>query len=116
MVANFQVAELQVIKQAFSFVDGIIDFGALVAGNDVLDCELEITTPFDDPAAVVTLGLTSATGSILNSAQIDPTSVGTYHSAENIIITISDGIRIQVVPGTSTQGAGRAIITIRRGQ
>jgi len=106
---------LEVIDKVFNFDDASpIDFGSLVSGDEILNAELEITTVFDDVAATVTLGQTTDTGNILNSAQIDPTDVGTYHNAENFQITGADGVRIQIVPGTSTQGQGRAVVTIRR--
>lgn len=106
---------LEILTQIFNFDDvSPIDFGTLKAGDEIVDAEVEITTTFDDASALVTLGQTTVTGNILNSAQIDPTVVGTYHNAENFKITGADGVRIQVVPGTSTQGQGRALVTIRR--
>lgn len=107
--------QIDIIDQVFNFDDSSpIDFGTLVNGDEIVNTEVEITTIFDDAAAIVTLGQTTDTGNILNANQIDPINVGTYHNAENFKITGADGVRIQIVPGTSTQGQGRAVVTIRR--
>lgn len=107
--------KLEILIQDFNFDDSSpLDFGSLANGDEIVDAEVEITTVFDDANALVTLGQTTITGNILNSAQIDPLTVGTYHNGENFPITGADGVRIQVVPGTSTQGQGRALVTIRR--
>ena len=107
--------KLEIIDQIFNFDDASpVDFGILASGDEIVDTEVEITTVFDDAAAIVTLGQTTATGNILDAARIDPTSLGTYHNAENFQITGADGVRIQIVPGSSTKGQGRAVVTIRR--
>ena len=107
--------QIDIIDKVFNFNDASpIDFGTLKNGDEIVNAELEITTVFDDAAALVTLGQTTSTGNILNSAQIDPLTLGTYHNGENFKITGADGVRIQIVPGTSTQGQGRAVVTIRR--
>ena len=90
------------------------DFAPLEAGDYVTDWELEVTTAFDDPAAWLTLGTVSATGSILAINQNDPGTVGTYASQENFKASGSDAVRLVISPGTSTQGAGRVVVTIRR--
>jgi len=106
---------LDVIQQTFDYNDSSpIDFGTLVNGDEIINAEVEITTVFDDPTAIVTLGQTTSAGNILASTQIDPTDVATYHNGENFPITGADGVRIQIVPGSSTQGQGRAVVTIRR--
>jgi hypothetical protein len=108
-------SDIEVLVQSFTYLTSSpLDFGALVAGDIILNSEVEITTVFDDAAAIVTLGVSTATGSILNSAELDPNSLGVYQDMANHDISGADAMRIQIVPGTSTQGAGRAIITIRR--
>lgn len=105
------------ISLDFTYSDASpIDFGTLAADEVIVDSDIIIDTPFDDPTAILTLGLTSNTGNILPSSAIDPTVAGTYNSSENFVISGSDSVRLQIVPGTSTQGSGKVIVTVRRTQ
>lgn len=89
------------------------DFGALVAGEAIIEVAVLIEVAFDDPTTVITFGKASATGGILPSNTIDPTTPGTYNSEEVVPVTAADACRLQVVPGASTQGAGRVVVTIQ---
>lgn len=105
----------EVLVQAFTYLSSLpLDFGALTAGDIIVNSEVEISTVFDDGTSIVTLGLSTATGSILNSGEINPLVLGNYQDTSNHDISGADAVRLQIVPGTSTQGAGRAIVTIRR--
>ena len=108
-------ADTETLIQSFTFsTTSPLDFGTLGSGDIVLNSEVEISTVFDDASTVVTLGLSTATGSILSSGEINPLKTGTYQDMANHDISGADAIRLQIVPGTSTQGAGRAIVTVRR--
>ena len=106
---------VDVITQAFLFSDGpTVDFGTLLNGDEIIETELEISVVFDDAAALVAVGQITNPSNILDTARTDPQTVGTYRNGENFPITAADGVRISITPGTSTQGTGRAVVTIRR--
>jgi len=105
----------EIVEQLFLFSDSNpLDFSSLVLGDLIADAEIEITTVFDDPAAMLSLGLVSATGSILTTAQNNPQALGVYANGENFPITGPDQIRLQILPGASTQGAGRVVIYLKK--
>ena len=113
-VTAAQKQELGSAKTTFLFSTGTpVDFGALVVGDQIIDAEITIDVPFDDPTALLALGLVSNPGSLLPTNAVDPQTAGTYHNGENILITGSDQIRLQITPGTSTQGSGRVVVTVR---
>lgn len=91
-----------------------LDFGLLNPGDVVVLSDVIVEVPFDDPTAILTLGQASNTGNILDSTSIDPTTSGTYNSIQAFPISGADAIRLQVVPGTSTQGSGIVVVSIRR--
>ena len=108
-------ADLKILKAIFTFTTGSpLDFGTLIAGDDIINAEIDITTVFDDPATLITLGQVSNPGNIFSSADVDPITLGTYHVGENFLVSGVDSIRLQILPGTSTQGAGRVTLTVRR--
>jgi hypothetical protein len=110
-----QTAEIPDYAQVFLFTSPVtIDFGTLQAGDIIVDADVVVETTFDDPTAILTLGLVSSPGNILPSNAIDPTLVGTYNNSADFPVTGADALRLQVLPGTSTQGAGRAVVTVRR--
>jgi hypothetical protein len=90
------------------------DYGVLYAGDEITDAKVIITTPFNDPAAMLTLGQTSMAGNIFASNELDPTTVGTYENGQGYPIAALDGVRLQVIPGASTQGAGIVQVSVRR--
>jgi hypothetical protein len=91
-----------------------IDFGVLAANDEVVNADLVIETPFDDPAATLTLGLTSAPGGILGSAFNDPQNAGTYNSQDNLRAAGADSLRLVISPAASTAGSGRVYVTVRK--
>jgi hypothetical protein len=108
-------AQVEVLKQTFQYDDASpVDFGVLNAGDEIINSELEITTVFDDPGTIITLGQQTSPANILDAARVDATIIATFHNGSNFQIAGADACRIQIVPGSSTQGAGRAVITIRR--
>ena len=107
--------QLDIIDQVFNWNDASpVDFGTLVNGDEIVNTEVEITTVFDDAAALVAIGQVTNPSNILDTARIDPQNIGTYANQENFKITGADGVRISITPGTSTQGQGRVVVTIRR--
>jgi len=106
----------QTVIQSFTYLDSSpLDFDSFVAGDEILDSEIEITTVFDDPAAALSLGtILQGANVILAISHIDPTVLGTYHNPINYTIGGADQGRLAINPGTSTQGAGRVVLTVRR--
>ena len=91
-----------------------IDFGSLVAGDQILESEVVIDTVFDDAAALLALGQVSDPGNILPTNQINAQVTGTYANAENFLVAGADQLRLQITPFASTQGSGRVVVRIRR--
>jgi len=88
-------------------------FGTLNPGDLIINSEIEITTPFNDPASILQASLVS--GPILiNAGENDPTTNGTYGAERNTDITLPDQASLTIIPGASTQGAGRIILNVRR--
>jgi hypothetical protein len=99
----------------FAFSTGTpLDFGSLNLGDVVVDVDVMIDVPFNDPAALLAFGLVSSPGTILPSNAIDPLTAGTYNAGADVVVAGVDAFRLQIVPGTSTQGSGRVIATVRK--
>jgi hypothetical protein len=91
-----------------------LDFGTLSINDIMVQVSISIITPFDDAATILSFGLVSNPGNILPSNMIDPTAIGTYHAGENVSIGGADQFRLQILPGTSTQGAGKVVAVVRK--
>lgn len=108
-------AGLQTIVQEFTYLSPpTIDFGSLLPNDLIIETRIEIDTAFDDPAATVSIGPVSNPDSLLATNQTNPNLACDYTTHEGLKITSNDSMRLKVAPGTSTQGAGRAIIIFRR--
>ncbi len=111
---GFPKASSAFIEVAFTFATATpLDFGTLNAGDEVVDVSVVVTTTFDDPAALLSLGLVSNPGCFLATNEVTPGAVGTYF-AKTEAVTGSDRLRLQVLPGTSSQGSGRVVALVRR--
>lgn len=88
------------------------DFGIVRISDLIIRSEIEVTTPFDDPAA--TLRLQLGTGEIIiQQAEVDPGAVGNYGNDDNLKAASQTTGRLVISPGISTQGAGRVVLSIR---
>lgn len=86
-----------------------------LAANDVLNVQaVVITTPFNGVGSSLRLGTVAAPNSILSSTQITPTVTATYETSEKQLINVPEIMRLTIVPGTATQGAGYVLYNIRR--
>ena len=113
-VVAFPVEGNEWITQAFNFGSPtIVLFGAFGVGDEIVSTIVSITTPFNDPAALLSLGLQSDPGSILPTNGIDAQAVGTYQDARARVTGV-DAMQLQVLPGASTAGAGRVTVLVRR--
>lgn len=102
-------------KVAFAF-DGSSPLILIVLkpGDIVDNIEVTITTPFDDPAAALQVGIVANPDLALGPSEIDPDVASTYSNGENFEILVPEILRLLITPGTSTQGAGFVLFTIRR--
>ncbi len=103
----------RVLVQGFDYTSvGAINFGALEAGDSIVNTQLVIDVPFDDPSTLLSIGLTSNPDGILASTEIDPLVASTYGMQANFLVTGADALRLKVFPFSSTQGAGRVVVLV----
>ncbi len=108
-------SQLVTIPVSFTFATGTpLDFGTLVSGDQILGYTVAIDVVFDDSAALLALGQVSSPGNLLPTNAIDPTVLGTYHGGESLLVAGADSFRLNITPGTSTQGSGRVNVLVRR--
>jgi len=88
--------------------------GILNPGDIVIESELEVITPFDDPAATLALGTIAVPGRFVGVTENQPDVANNYANSANFPITVAEQCRVTISPGTSTQGAGRVSVTVRR--
>ena len=86
----------------------------LIASDTIDKVEVCITEAFDDSAATLEVGTVGNPSLIFSSSQINPQKVGDYVCDQNFLITVAEVLRLTINPGTSTQGKGFVVITIRR--
>jgi hypothetical protein len=79
--------------------------------NDVIDTvEITVTTPFNDPAATLSVGTVLTPNLCLT---IPANVIGSFEAEENFKMVGAETLRLSIVPGTSTQGAGYCTFTLR---
>jgi len=88
--------------------------GILNPGDIVINSELDIITPFNDPAASLALGTIAVPGRFLGTNESQPDVGGNYVNQSNFPMTVAEQCRLTISPGTSTQGIGRVVVTVRR--
>jgi hypothetical protein len=114
-MANLRLADLETIVQTFDYLSPVVvDFGTLNPGDQIIETRIEIETIFDDPAATVSIGPVSNPDSLLATNQTDPSQPCDYVTQQSFKPTALDALRLKISAGTSTQGAGRAVIVLRR--
>lgn len=95
----------------FAFTDTSIILLVTVPGDFILDTELEVLTPFDDPAATLSIGTAGDNNLVIDTSENLPGTVGNYGTQENFEFLASETVRIFISPGTSTQGSGRVTLS-----
>lgn len=95
----------------FTYTDSTpLDFGSLPAGASLVEAQVAIDIPFNDPATLLSLGTVSAPDTILPTNTIDPTVASTYSNGESVFVPTADSLRFKILPAASTQGAGRVVV------
>ncbi len=103
----------RLLVQAFDYTNvGAIDFGVFAAGDSIVNTQVIVDVPFNDPSTLLSIGLASNPDGILASTEIDPLDASTYGMQANILVTGADALRLKVFPFSSTQGAGRVVALI----
>ena len=87
----------------------------LLAGDDITEVKLVITTAFDDPSSTVQIGTVATPGLVFDTNESDVTKANCQWTSFTIYeIAVNEILRLLITPGTSTQGAGYVLFTIRR--
>lgn len=86
----------------------------IVAGQKVVNSEIEILTPFDDPGAVLRLGTFADDDLIMTEDMNNPQIVHLSVNHDNFEFLVNDSVILTISPGTSTQGSGKVNLTIDR--
>ena len=114
-MANLRLEDVdyEVVDFFYNTASPVI-FCNLAVGDLILEARVTITTPFDDAAAMVSIGPTSNPDSLLATNETKPTVASDYITERSFKAAGSDSVTLKIVPGTSTQGAGRAVVICRR--
>lgn len=86
---------------------------SMVAGETVINAEIQIITTFDDGAAALDLGTVATPGLIIPAANNIPGTVGVYRNDVNFPFAAPANVRLTITPGTSTQGSGIVVMQIK---
>lgn len=100
-------------KVPFTFSGGTMLLQALVPGNLLDRAAILIETPFDDPAASVTLGTSTLPGLVFAPGDVDVTFPATYDDSALFPFNIPDLLVLSIHPGSSTQGSGILLYKLR---
>jgi hypothetical protein len=85
---------------------------SLPATAYVLHTRVFISTPFDDPATTLTVGVTASPADLQSAGDNDPTIAGTYISDETYPPSGLTNIIITLNPAASTMGAGVVFVLV----
>ena len=107
-----QTTDTVEVSFAFNTASPLIIRGML-AGETVINAEIQINTAFDDPAATLELGIATDTDMIFTSSSNMPDTVGVYHNEVNYNFSSPDNIILTINPGVSTQGSGDVVLQIK---
>jgi hypothetical protein len=78
----------------------------------VLHTRVFISTPFDDPTATITVGVTASPADLQGVGDNDPTDSGTYISDETYPSSGLTNITITLNPAASTVGSGVVFVLV----
>lgn len=79
------------------------------AGTLVL-ARLKVDTPFNGVGASIRVGTLAAPESVLPAEWIDPYSELEFENTPDIALAAGEAVRIEITPGTASQGAGRLFL------
>jgi hypothetical protein len=85
---------------------------ALGSGAYVLQTRVFIEDAFDDVATEVSVGITSDSDVLLSTADVDPSTSGTYLSDATFAASGATNVTLTVNPGSSSSGSGRVFVLV----
>lgn len=104
----------QTVEVAFAFnTASPLTIRSMVAGETIVNAEIQIDTVFDDPAATLQLGTIAQPGLIIPTGNNIPTSTGVYRTDLNYPFTAAANVILTITPGVSTQGSGLVVMQIK---
>lgn len=80
------------------------------AGARIVFCQIQITTPFDDAAATLTLGDSGDASRLMSADQNMPDQLGEYESHVGYQYGSITNVNLTINKLSSTQGAGVVVI------
>jgi hypothetical protein len=83
------------------------------AGSIVSRAQIQITTPFGDPASTLLFGTVATPNLIMGAADSDPAVADTYDKLNMVTIPAVDKLQLTIMPGASVAGAGILYYEIR---
>lgn len=86
--------------------------GNISYGTKTIITTFEVTTAFDDPAAVVTVGDSSDNSLLMSDNYAEIEVVGTYQTVNVIELATDSTLNIYVTPAGATQGAGTVLVSV----
>jgi hypothetical protein len=84
----------------------------LAAGQEVIRVSLAISTPFNDDAATVQVGVSGDPGALLGPGDTNIVMVGQYTTDAITVFSSSEILLLTISPGSSTQGAGLLLFAV----
>jgi hypothetical protein len=84
----------------------------LGATSFVLHARIFISTPFDDPASAIEVGVVGTPSALLGSGDNDPLNAGTYLSDETYPSSGSTNVTLTISPAASTAGSGVVFVLV----
>ena len=109
---NVTAANADVLLIPFTFTSGTLVLYPLTPGTVVRQAEIVVTTTFDDPAAMLSVGTPALPGVLVDTTDCDPGFVGRYGPDNDYKAAIVESLQLVVTPGASTQGAGYILFTL----
>ena len=99
----------------FAFNDGSpLVVVAVPAGSRLIQASVVVEVAFDDPAAMLELGVTLDLSRILAASDIVPSVVAQYLTNAAVPLGL-DVVVLSISPGASTMGSGRVVLVALRG-
>lgn len=76
------------------------------AGYSIITCQIVITTPFDDPTALLKVGTLALVSKYMADTANDPSVSGEYETNPYEAVVADTDVYLTLTPGVSIQGAG----------
>lgn len=99
------------ISEPFTFNDGAAHkLFTIPLNSRIISCKIEITTPFNDATATLTVGTLATANKYMQTTENIPSTVDEYVANPYDLLTANTDIYLTVVKAAATAGAGVIII------